>query len=324
MKIGNLEFEHFAALAPMAGVADHTFRQLCINYGASFCVSELISSKGVSLGDKKSKSLMNIYNSARPSATQLFGSDPEIMAVAAKSAMQFDPDFIDINMGCPAPKVAASGGGCALMKNPQLAGEVVNKVASAVDVPVTVKIRLGWDADSINALEVAKICEQAGAKAVTLHPRTREQMYSGKADWQYIKLLKDNLSIPVIGSGDIITPKDAARMYEETGCDMVMVGRGAMGRPWIFEQINAYIKHSVILPDPPLSKRMTVLLEQAKDTCSIKGERVGMKEMRKHAAWYIKGIRGGAKYRNMCGSISTIEQLAHLCYLICKEAEDEI
>ena len=324
MKIGNLEFEHFAALAPMAGVADHTFRQLCINYGASFCVSELISSKGVSLGDKKSKSLMNIYNSARPSATQLFGSDPEIMAVAAKSAMQFDPDFIDINMGCPAPKVAASGGGCALMKNPQLAGEVVNKVANAVDVPVTVKIRLGWDADSINALEVAKICEQAGAKAVTLHPRTREQMYSGKADWQYIKLLKDNLSIPVIGSGDIITPKDAARMYEETGCDMVMVGRGAMGRPWIFEQINAYIKHSVILPDPPLSKRMTVLLEQAKDTCSIKGERVGMKEMRKHAAWYIKGIRGGAKYRNMCGSISTIEQLAHLCYLICKEAEDEI
>ena len=324
MKIGNLEFEHFAALAPMAGVADHTFRQLCINYGASFCVSELISSKGVSLGDKKSKSLMNIYNSARPSATQLFGSDPEIMAVAAKSAMQFDPDFIDINMGCPAPKVAASGGGCALMKNPQLAGEVVNKVANAVDVPVTVKIRLGWDADSINALEVAKICEQAGAKAVTLHPRTREQMYSGKADWQYIKLLKDNLSIPVIGSGDIITPKDAARMYEETGCDMVMVGRGAMGRPWIFEQINAYIKHSVILPDPPLSKRMAVLLEQAKDTCLIKGERVGMKEMRKHAAWYIKGIRGGAKYRNMCGSISTIEQLAHLCYLICKEAEDEI
>ena len=324
MKIGNLEFKHFAALAPMAGVADHAFRQLCMNYGASFCVSELISTKGVSLGDKKSQSLMNIYDTARPSATQLFGSDPEIMATAAKSAMRFCPDFIDINMGCPAPKVAASGGGCTLMKSPELAGEIVNRVVNAVDVPVTVKMRLGWDADSINVLEVAKICESAGASAITLHARTREQMYSGKADLEYIKLLKQNLTVPVIGNGDITSAKQAAQMYEYTNCDMVMVGRGAMGRPWIFEQINAYIHNSVILPEPPLYQRMAVLLRHAKDTCSLKGEKIGMKEMRKHAAWYIRGIKGGAKYRNMCGSISTLDELAKLCFMVCKEAEDEI
>ena len=231
LKIGNIKFNGYAALAPMAGVADRAMREICISYGASFSVGELTSSKGVSMGDKKSKILLSCNRGERPMASQLFGSDPKTMSEAAKIAEEFEPDFIDINMGCPAPKVISSGGGSAILKTPELAGEIVGAVVSAVKLPVTVKIRTGWDENNINAVEVARIVEKAGASAITVHGRTRAQMYAPSADWSVIKNVKNAVNIPVIGNGDIVSAKDALNMYSETGCDLVMVGRGAMGRP---------------------------------------------------------------------------------------------
>lgn len=321
MKIGNFETDGYAALAPMAGVADRSFRRLCREFGAAYTVSELISSKAVSLNDKKSLGMMNITDSERPVGLQLFGSDPDTMAAAAVSGMQFKPDFIDINMGCPAPKVAGNGGGCALMKDPRLAESIVKAVVGAVSIPVTVKMRSGWDESSVNAVELAKRCEQAGAKLITVHGRTKTQMYSPPVNMDIIKEVKRAVSIPVVGNGDIFTAKDAANMYEYTGCDFVMVGRGAMGAPWIFRQINAWMFEGVTVPDPPLSERMRVLMKQAAMTVEDKGEKNAMREMRKHAAWYMKGVRGAAAYRNECGQLTTLEQLYELCYRVCRENE---
>ena len=319
MKIGNFNTQAFAALAPMAGVADRPFRELCRGYGAAYTVTELISAKAVVLGDKKTRSMLMISDGERPVATQLFGCDPDTMAKAAQKAAEFKPEFLDINMGCPAPKVAASGGGAVLMRDPALAGKIVEAVVKAVDLPVTVKIRIGWDKNNINAVELAKICEQAGASAITVHGRTKEQMYAPPVDLDMIRLVKESVSIPVIGNGDITDAQSAAHMYEYTGCDFIMVGRGAMGAPWIFSQINAYIGESRLLPDPPLSERMLVLLRQAQATLKEKGERTALLEMRKHAAWYMKGIRGAAAFRRRCGEISTMAQLEQLCYEVCKE-----
>ncbi len=325
MKIGNFETDGFAALAPMAGVADRSFRRLCRGYGAAFTVSELISAKAVSLGDKKSHEMLAVSDGERPVAVQLFGRDPQIMAAAAADALKYNPDFIDINMGCPAPKVAASGGGAVLMRDPVRAQSIVKAVADAVDLPVTVKMRLGWDKDSINAVELAKRCEQAGASAITVHGRTKEQMYAPPVDIDAIAEVKKSVNIPVIANGDIVDAKSAAHMYEYTGCDFIMVGRGAMGAPWIFSQINAYIGEGRILPQPPLSERMLVLLRQAAMTVEDKGERTALLEMRKHAAWYIKGLRGAAQLRRRCGELSTMAELEKLCYDVCKEcSEDEI
>lgn len=321
MKIGNFETDGYAALAPMAGVADRSFRRLCREFGAAYTVSELISSKAVSLNDKKSLGMMNITDSERPVGLQLFGSDPDTMAAAAVSGMQFKPDFIDINMGCPAPKVAGNGGGSALMKDPRLAESIVKAVVGAVSIPVTVKMRSGWDESSVNAVELAKRCEQAGAKLITVHGRTKTQMYSPPVNMDIIKEVKRAVSIPVVGNGDIFTAKDAANMYEYTGCDFVMVGRGAMGAPWIFRQINAWMFEGVTVPDPPLSERMRVLMKQAAMTVEDKGEKSAMREMRKHAAWYMKGVRGAAAYRNECGQLTTLEQLYELCYRVCRENE---
>lgn len=321
MKIGNFETDGYAALAPMAGVADRSFRRLCREFGAAYTVSELISSKAVSLNDKKSLGMMNITDSERPVGLQLFGSDPDTMAAAAVSGMQFKTDFIDINMGCPAPKVAGNGGGSALMKDPRLAESIVKAVVGAVSIPVTVKMRSGWDESSINAVELAKRCEQAGAKLITVHGRTKTQMYSPPVNMDIIKEVKRAVSIPVVGNGDIFTAKDAANMYEYTGCDFVMVGRGAMGAPWIFRQINAWMFEGVTVPDPPLSERMRVLMKQAAMTVEDKGEKNAMREMRKHAAWYMKGVRGAAAYRNECGQLTTLEQLYELCYRVCRENE---
>lgn len=321
MKIGNFETDGYAALAPMAGVADRSFRRLCREFGAAYTVSELISSKAVSLNDKKSLGMMNITDSERPVGLQLFGSDPDTMAAAAVSGMQFKPDFIDINMGCPAPKVAGNGGGCALMKDPRLAESIVKAVVGAVSIPVTVKMRSGWDESSVNAVELAKRCEQSGAKLITVHGRTKTQMYSPPVNMDIIKEVKRAVSIPVVGNGDIFTAKDAANMYEYTGCDFVMVGRGAMGAPWIFRQINAWMFEGVTVPDPPLSERMRVLMKQAAMTVEDKGEKNAMREMRKHAAWYMKGVRGAAAYRNECGQLTTLEQLYELCYRVCRENE---
>ncbi len=323
MKIGNFETDGFAALAPMAGVADRSFRQLCRGYGAAFTVSELISAKAVSMGDKKSHGMLAVSDGERPVAVQLFGREPEIMAAAAVDALKYNPDFIDINMGCPAPKVAASGGGAVLMKDPTRSESIVKAVVDAVDLPVTVKMRLGWDKDSINVVDLAKRCEQAGAAAVTVHGRTKEQMYAPPVDIDKIAEVKKSLNIPVIGNGDVTDAKSAAHMYEHTGCDFIMVGRGAMGSPWIFSQINSYIGEGKILPQPPLSERMLVLLRQAAMTVEDKGERTALLEMRKHAAWYIKGLRGAVQFRRRCGEISTMAELEKLCFDVCKECKDD-
>ena len=234
MKIGNLLITDKAALAPMAGVADRAFRELCRSYGAAYTVGEMASAKGISLGDRKSAELLAISDSERPSGSQIFGNCPETMAKAAEKALEYSPDFIDINMGCPAPKVASSGGGALLMKNPVSAAQIVKAVVKVSTVPVTVKMRSGWDEATINAVELAKRCEQAGAAAITVHGRTKVQMYAPPVNTNIIRLVKEAVSIPVIGNGDITDGKSAAKMLEDTGCDMLMVGRGALGRPWVY------------------------------------------------------------------------------------------
>lgn len=317
MKIGNVEINGKAVLAPMAGVADRAFRELCVGYGASYVVSEMISSKGVSMGDRKSKQLSFISDIERPAAVQIFGSNPEIMAESIPMVMESKPEIIDINMGCPAPKIAGNGGGASLMKNPQLAEDIVRGVAQASPVPVTVKIRMGWDFDSINAVELAKRAENAGAAAITVHGRTKSQMYAPPVNREIIAEVKRAVSIPVIGNGDITDGFSAAKMLEETNCDLVMVGRGALGRPWVFSQINAYLEHGRILPEPPVAERMRVMVNHIKTICEYKGEYVGLREARKHAAWYTKGLHGAAEYRREIGSLSSIEQLEEIAYKIC-------
>lgn len=317
MKIGNVEINGKAVLAPMAGVADRAFRELCVGYGASYVVSEMISSKGVSMGDRKSKQLSFISDIERPAAVQIFGSNPEIMAESIPMVMESKPEIIDINMGCPAPKIAGNGGGASLMKNPQLAEDIVRGVVKASPVPVTVKIRMGWDFDSINAVELAKRAENAGAAAITVHGRTKSQMYAPPVNREIIAEVKRAVSIPVIGNGDITDGFSAAKMLEETNCDLVMVGRGALGRPWVFSQINAYLEHGRILPEPPVAERMRVMVNHIKTICEYKGKYVGLREARKHAAWYTKGLHGAAEYRREIGSLSSIEQLEEIAYKIC-------
>lgn len=312
MKIGNLEIKGFAALAPMAGVADRAMREICIEKGAAFCVGELTSSKGVSLGDKKSFMLLSCNDAERPIASQLFGKEPETMAEAAKEALKFNPDFIDINMGCPAPKVSGHGGGSALMKSPDLAQKIVEKVVNTVDIPVTVKMRTGWDFDSINAPELAKKCEAAGASAITIHGRTKKQMYAPGIDFETIEKVKKSVKIPVIANGDIRDGKTAKFMYERTGCDFVMVGRAAQGNPFIFSEINAFLRGENYTP-PTLEERFETLLRQAKLMVKYKGERVGILETRKHTAWYMQGLSGAASLRRLCGEISSISDIEAIC-----------
>ena len=319
LKIGNVEINGKAVLAPMAGVADRAFRELCVGYGAAYVVSEMISSKGVSMGDRKSKDLMFLSEEERPAAVQIFGSDPKIMAESIESVMQVKPQIIDINMGCPAPKIAGNGGGASLAKNPQLAEEIVREVVKVSPVPVTVKIRAGWDENSINAVEMAQRAENAGASAITIHGRTRKQMYSPPVDKSIIAEVKKAVSIPVIGNGDVIDGLSAAIMLEETNCDLIMVGRGALGCPWVFSQINAYLEHERIIPHPPVSERMRIMIKHIEKICEYKGDFIGMREARKHAGWYTKGLHGAAKYRQELGTIETMEQLQEIAYKICVE-----
>lgn len=319
MKIGNVEINGKAVLAPMAGVADRAFRELCVSYGAAYVVSEMISSKGVSMGDKKSKDLMFLSDEERPAAVQIFGSDPKIMAESIETVMQVKPQIIDINMGCPAPKIAGNGGGASLAKNPQLAEEIVREVVKVSPVPVTVKIRAGWDENSINAVDMAQRAENVGAAAITIHGRTRKQLYAPPVDRNIIAEVKKAVSIPVIGNGDIVDGLSAASMLEETNCDLIMVGRGALGCPWVFSQINAYLDHERIIPNPPVSERMRVMLKHIETICKYKGDFIGMREARKHAGWYTKGLHGAAKYRLELGTIETMEQLQEIAYKICVE-----
>lgn len=319
MKIGNVEINGKVVLAPMAGVADRAFRELCVDYGASYVVSEMISSKGVSMGDRKSKDLAYLSDAERPAAIQIFGSDPLTMAQSVELVMAYKPEVIDINMGCPAPKIAGNGGGASLSKNPSLAEEIVKAVVNASPVPVTVKIRMGWDFDNINAVEMAKRAENAGASAVTVHGRTKNQMYAPPVNRDIIAQVKKEISIPVIGNGDIIDEQSAAIMLEETNCDLIMVGRGALGRPWVFSQINAYLEYGRVIPEPPVSEKMRVMIKHIETLCQYKGDYVGMREARKHAGWYTKGLRGAANYRRELGTLENMEQLQEIAYKICLE-----
>ncbi len=322
MKIGNLEINGHAALAPMAGVADRALRELCVSYGASYVIGEMASSKGISMHDRKSASLLSISPEERPAGVQLFGDDPLTMAKAAEMAMDYAPEFLDVNMGCPAPKVAGNGGGSALMKKPRLAAEIVRACVRAVPVPVTVKMRIGWDDEHINAPELAKLCADAGAAAITVHGRTRAQMYAPPVRLDEIRKVKQAVDVPVIGNGDVVDGVSAKRMLDETGCDFLMVGRGALGRPWVFSQIDAYLARGEVLPEPPLDERMRVMLEHIRTLCAYKGDYIGMREARKHAAWYIRGIRGAASYRNRVGALSSIAELEALAADILQTASE--
>lgn len=312
MRIKNIIITGFAALSPMAGVADRAMREICREYGAAFTVGELTSSRGITLNDKKSAELLSCSDKERPFASQLFGNDPEIMAAAAIRALEFKPDFIDINMGCPAPKVAGNGGGSALMRDPRLAEKIVRAVVTAVNVPVTVKMRTGFDKDSINAPELAKRCENAGAAVITVHGRTRAQMYAPPVDLNSIAAVKESVKIPVIGNGDVTDGKSAKYMYEATGCDFVSVGRAAQGNPFVFAEINAYMTGKPYSP-PRLEERFAVMMRQIRLMCEYKDPHIAILESRKHTAWYMHGLEGAAALRRMCGEINKISDIEAIC-----------
>lgn len=315
MQIAQITLPKTACLAPMAGVADRALREISTRYGACYAVGEMASAKGIVLGSEKSKELLT-PDQKRPFAVQLFGDEPDVMAKAAVIAEGYHPDIIDINMGCPAPKIVGGGGGSALMKTPKLAGDIVKAVVSATDLPVTVKIRLGWDESSRNAVELAKICEESGAQAITVHGRTRVQMYAPPVNLEGIAQVVEAVSLPIIGNGDIYTPEDALNMYRTTGCDLVMVGRGALGNPWLFTQIKDLMESGSYSPTPPLPQRVKVMEEHLKLLIAYKGETVGYREARKHSAWYIHGFEGAAAIRKLCGEIndwSDIERIIDTC-----------
>lgn len=321
MYIGNLKINGFAALAPMAGVADRAMREICREYGAAYTVGELTSAKGISLGDKKSASLLCCGEDERPYGSQIFGSDPETMALAAKSALNFKPDFIEINMGCPAPKVAGNGGGSALMRDIPLAGEIVKAVVRESSVPVTVKMRTGWDSDSINAPELAKACEAEGASLITVHGRTRKQMYAPGVDYKTISEVKKAVNVPVVGNGDVADGSSAKYMYNATGCDFVAVGRAAQGNPFVFAEINAALSgKEYILPS--LEQRLKVMLRQIELMHKYKDPHNAILESRKHTAWYMRGLESAAALRRMCGEIKTMEDIYNICEIALERNKD--
>ncbi len=301
MKIGNVELNNNVFLAPMAGITDKTYREICRRFGAGMVYSEMISAKGLHYKDKKTASLMNIEGES-PCAIQIFGSEPEIMAEIIPEVMKFKPDIIDINMGCPAPKIVNNGDGSALMKTPELMGKIMRAVSDVSPVPVTAKFRKGWKED--NSLLCANILEESGAAAVAVHGRTRDEFYSGKADWDVIKRIKSELSIPVIGNGDIFKAGDAKSMFEYTGCDAVMVARGAQGNPWLFTQINELLQSGEVKTIPTPQERLRVAVSHIESLIADKGEARGIKEARKHIAWYIKGLRNASVIKTEIFKIS--------------------
>ncbi|MDR0197911.1 MAG: tRNA dihydrouridine synthase DusB [Oscillospiraceae bacterium] len=308
--IKNVKIAKTAVLAPMADVADRAFRSVAVKYGAAGVTGEMASAKGLVYGDKKTAELLKVAeneNGGCPCAVQLFGSEPEFMSEAAAIASEYRPDIIDVNAGCPVAKVVKTGSGCALMKTPKLFGAVVGAVVSASRVPVTVKIRAGWDENSINAVEIAKIAESSGASAITVHGRTKKQMYSGAADWGVIAAVKSAVNIPVIGNGDVDSAEKCVQMYAQTGCDLVMLGRAARGRPWIFRDIARRIETGAPPECPSLPEVLAVMREHIEMIVRDGGERSGMARARKHAAWYLKGIRGAAAYRDECMSLATLD-----------------
>lgn len=313
LNIGGVPLKSHAVLAPMAGVSDRAYRELCVRFGAAYCVSEMVSSKALSFNSKKSEELMEISDLERPCGIQIFGDDPKCMADAAKHALENKPDIIDINMGCPAPKISSNGSGSALMKNPRLCGEIVKAVTAVTDIPVTVKIRKGWDDDSVNAVEVAKICESAGAAAITVHGRTRQQYYKPPVDYDIIKAVRESVSVPVIANGDIDSAERAKKVMDITGCDLVMIGRATLGNPWIFSQINAYLENpNVKIHTPDLEERLGVMIEHIGKMVEYKGEHMAMLQARKLVVGYFKGMKGAAALRNEAGKIKTLDDLYEL------------
>lgn len=312
LKIGTVELENNLILAPMAGVTDLPFRVLCKEQGAGLICMEMVSAKGILYNNKNTEQLLSIDEREHPVSLQLFGSDPEIMSQMAKRIEDRPFDILDINMGCPVPKIVNNGDGSALMKNPLLAGRIIEKTVRAISKPVTVKIRKGFDEAHVNAVEMAHIAEESGAAAVAVHGRTREQYYAGKADWDIIRQVKEAVHIPVIGNGDIFMPEDAVAMQRQTGCDGLMIARGAQGNPWIFSRINHYLETGELLEKPPVEEMTQMILRHARMQIEFKGELAGMREMRKHAAWYTGGYQHASKLRSRINEVATYEELEEL------------
>ena len=309
MKIGNVQLDNEVFLSPMAGVTDLPFRTICKEKGCGMLYTEMINAKALCYDDENTKKMLNLEDDGHPVAVQICGSDPEYMGKAASIMNQYTNDILDINMGCPAPKVIKNGDGSALMRNPKLAAEVLTAVVKNSEKPVTLKIRKGWDDNSVNALEIAKIAEECGISALAIHGRTREQFYSGKADWDIIAEIKQSINIPVIGNGDVFDVQDAVNMLEKTKCDAIMIGRGSQGNPWIFNRINHYMKTGEVLPEPTLEEKISTAIKHMNLAVAEHGEYVAVREMRKHIGWYLKGLKNSAKYRDQINKITDYKEV---------------